>query len=408
MRSGPLSGIRVLDIATMIAAPLTASILGDYGADVIKIELPGAGDTVRKLGEQRDGVGLYWKTLSRNKRSVALDLRTEEGQSLFLRWLPQFDVLIENFRPGTLDHRNLDEARLRAANPGLVILRVTGFGQTGPYRNRQGFGTLAETMSGVASVLVRDMRDFPKDQPALTSFPLGDVSAAMMGANGVMAALVQRGRTGRGETIDLAIYEALLKFMEIELLRHDDAAPASPSFVPEQPQDSAPRGMYRCKNDEWMALSGSAQPVADRILRLIGGEALALDPRFANNALRVRNVVALDALIQDWCAQHTRAEAIERMSAAGCAAGPVETVRTLLRNEQVRAREAILDVEDPELGTLRMTNVIPRFAGHTPTPPRPGPNQIGHDTIAVLRAELGLTDEQIADLQHRGVLGRVP
>jgi len=407
-RPGPLSGIRVIDIATMIAAPLAASILGDYGADVVKIELPGAGDTVRKLGEQRAGVGLYWKTLSRNKRSVALDLRTPEGRELFLRWLPQFDVLIENFRPGTLDRWQLSEARLREVNPGLVILRVTGFGQTGPYRDRPGFGTLAETMSGVASVLVRDMQGFPRDRPALTSFPLGDVSAAMMGANGVLAALVQRGRTGKGETIDLAIYEALLKFMEIELLRHDDNAPPSPSFVSVQTQDAAPRGMYRCVNDEWMALSGSAQPVAARILRLIGGEELAGDPRFATNELRVRNVVALDAIIQEWCARHTRAEAIEKMSAAGCAAGPVETVRTLLCNPQVQAREAILTVEDPELGSLRLTNVIPRFGGHARPPPRPGPSQVGRDTVAVLAAELGLDHAEIEQLQQRGVLGGLP
>jgi crotonobetainyl-CoA:carnitine CoA-transferase CaiB-like acyl-CoA transferase len=254
-------------------------------------------------------------------------------------------------------------------------------------------------------VLVRDMAGFPRDRPALTSFPLGDVSAAMMAANGVLAALVQRGRTGRGETIDLAIYEALLKFMEIELLRHDDQAPRPTTFVEEQLANSAPRGMYRCKNDEWMALSGSAQPVAERILKLVGGNALASDPRFANNALRVRNVAALDAAIQDWCADHTRAEAIEKMSAAGCAAGPVETVRTLLQNPQVLARQAILDVQDPELGKLRMTSVIPRFESHEMPPPQPGPNAVGRDTVTVLREELGLSLEEIEQLQRRGVLG---
>lgn len=403
-RSGPLSGVRVLDIATMIAAPLVGSILGDYGADVVKVELPGAGDTVRKMGEQRNGVGLYWKTLSRNKRSVALDLRRPEGQALLLRWLPQFDILIENFRPGTLDRWNLSEARLREVNPSLVILRVTGFGQTGPYRERQGFGTLAETMSGVASVLVRDMRNFPKDQPALTSFPMGDVSAAMMGVNGVLAALVQRERTGKGETVDLAIYESLLKFMELELLTHDENAPPSETFVEEKFADSAPRGMYRCKNDEWMALSGSAQPIAERILTLIGGEALAVDPRFRTNELRVRNVVELDAIIQGWCAQFTREEAITRMSAAGCAVGPVETVRTLLTNPQVQAREAVIEVEDPGLGRLRMTNVIPRFDGHKPTPPRPGPSSVGADTASVLSTDLGLSADDLDQLRKAGVI----
>ncbi len=404
LRSGPLAGIRVLDIATMIAAPLAGSILGDYGADVVKIELPGAGDTVRKLGEQREGVGLYWKTLSRNKRCVALDLRRPEGQALFLRWLPQFDVLIENFRPGTLDRWNLSEARLREVNPSLVILRVTGFGQTGPYSGRQGFGTMAETMSGVSSVLVRDMRGFPKDQPALTSFPMGDVSAAMMAVNGTLAALVQRERTGKGETVDLAIYESLLKFMELELLQHDATAAPSPTFVEERYADSAPRGMYRCKNDEWMSLSGSAQPIAERILLLVGGEELAKDPRFADNALRVRNIVELDAIIQGWCAQYTREEAITRMSAAGCAVGPVETVRTLLSNPQVVARQVVTTVQDPDLGPLRMTSVIPRFGGHELQPPRPGPTIVGADTAAVLSADLGMSAAELAELDAQGAI----
>ena len=224
-RPGPLAGIRVLDIATMIAAPLTASILGDYGAEVVKVELPGRGDTVRKMGAQRDGIGLYWRTLSRNKSSVALDLRIPAAQELLLRWLPQFDVLIENFRPGTLDRYNLDTDRLRAANPKLVILRMTAFGQTGPYRDRHGFGTLAETMSGVASVLVKGLRGFSAERPTLTSFPLGDVTAGLVGANGILAALLHAQRTGVGEVIDLAIYEAMLKFMELEILAHDDNAP---------------------------------------------------------------------------------------------------------------------------------------------------------------------------------------
>jgi crotonobetainyl-CoA:carnitine CoA-transferase CaiB-like acyl-CoA transferase len=403
-RTGPLSGIRVLDIATMIAAPLAGSILGDYGADVVKVELPGAGDTVRKLGQQRDGVGLYWKTLSRNKKVAAIDLRRPEGQALLLRLIPQFDVLIENFRPGTLDAWNLSEEKIRQVNPKLVILRVTGFGQTGPYRSRHGFGTLAESMSGIASVLVRDMRDFPKDSPALTSFPMGDVSAAMMAVCGTLAALVQRERTGLGETVDLAIYEALLKFMEIELLGHDDEAPPSDTFVEHRPPDSAPRGMYRCKNDEWVALSGSAQPVAERILRLIGGEELVVDSRFRTNELRVQNVIELDAIIQGWCAQHTRENAIAIMGAAGCAIGPVETVRTLLRNPQVQARQAVLDVEDPGLGPLRLTNVIPRFARHDPAPPRPGPSLVGEDTATVLSQELGLEAEELEQLRSRGII----
>ncbi|MEJ1974739.1 MAG: CoA transferase [Acetobacteraceae bacterium] len=218
--------------------------------------------------------------------SVALDLRVPAAQALLLRWLPNFDVLIENFRPGTLDRYNLPVERLRAVNPKLVILRMTAFGQTGPYRSRQGFGTLAETMSGAASVLVKGMRGFSSDRPALTSFPLADVTAGIAGANGVLAALLHAARTGVGETIDLAIYEAMLKFMELEILNHGEN-PAQDSDA--RRPDAAPRGVFHCGDGRWIALSGSTQPVAERILTLIGGEALAKDPRFLTNEGRVAN-----------------------------------------------------------------------------------------------------------------------
>jgi crotonobetainyl-CoA:carnitine CoA-transferase CaiB-like acyl-CoA transferase len=406
-RPGPLAGIRVLDIATMIAAPLTAAILGDYGAEVIKVELPGRGDTVRRMGTQRDGVGLYWRTLGRNKQSVALDLRVPEAQELLLRWLPRFDVLIENFRPGTLDRYNLGTQRLHAANPRLVILRMTAFGQTGPYRLRQGFGTLAETMSGAASVLVKGVRGFSAERPALTSFPLGDVTAGLAGANGVLAALLHAQRTGIGEVIDLAIYEALLKFMELEILSHEDAAGAPPQDARRQP-DAAPRGVFRCGDGNWIALSGSTQPVAERILALIGGDALAHDPRFLTNALRVAHVDALDDRIDAWCAARGSAEAIRLISAAGGGVGPVETVRSLLVNPQVREREAIVEVPDGTSGPLRMTNVIPRFAGHRRALPTPGPLQVGEHTRQILARDLGLDERELARLRVLGAIGGEP
>ena len=403
-RPGPLAGFRVLDIATMIAAPLTAAILGDYGAQVTKIELPGPGDPVRKMGAQRGGAGLYWRTLARNKESVALDLRVPAAQALLLGWLPQFDVLIENFRPGTLDRYGLPAERLRAANPRLVILRMTAFGQDGPYRNRQGFGTLAETLSGSASVLLKGLRGHAAERPALTSYPLADVTAGLAGVNGVLAALLQAARTGRGETVDLAIYEAMLKFMEMELLAHPLAhADGAPPSTGREPPDSAPRGVYRCADGRWVALSGSTQPVAHRILTLVGGAALASDPRFADNASRVANVDALDDLIEAWCAARTSDAVIAMMSQAGCAIGPVETVETLLVNPQVVSREAILEVPDAG-GALRMTTTIPRFESHPRPPPRPGPLVVGADTELVLRRDLGLGETELAELRSQGAI----
>ncbi len=396
---GPLTGIRVLDIATMIAAPFAASILGDYGADVIKIELPPLGDTVRKFGDQAEGIGLYWKTVGRNKRSVAMDLRKPEAQELLLRWLPQFDVLIENFRPGTLERWGISPERLRAANPSLIILRMTGFGQTGPFKTRHGFGTLAETMSGVASVLARGVRGVSGDRPVLTSFPLGDITAGLVAVNGILAAMVHRHRTGKGDTIDVAIYESLLKFMELELLRFGRVDPERLHRP-----DAAPRGLYRCADGVWIAVSASSQPVAERFLRLLGGEDLVADPRFFDNDARVRNVDALDALTERWCAQRTSEAVIEAMTSAGCAVGPVETVETLLRNPQVVAREAILAVDDPDLGSLRMTNVVPRFAGHERAPPRPGATTVGADTLDVLREDLGMDERELRRLEEAGAI----
>jgi crotonobetainyl-CoA:carnitine CoA-transferase CaiB-like acyl-CoA transferase len=394
----------VLDIATMIAAPLTASILGDYGAQVIKVELPGPGDTVRKMGVQRGGTGLYWRTLARNKESVALDLRKPAAQDLLLRWLPSFDVLIENFRPGTLDRYGLPAERLRAANPKLVIFRMTAFGQDGPYRNRQGFGTLAETLSGSASVLLKGLRGHAAKRPALTSYPLADVAAGMAGANGVLAALLQAARTGRGEVVDLAIYEAMLKFMELELLAHVDGAPPPTG---REPPDAAPRGVYECSDGRWVALSGSTQPVAYRILTLVGGLELASDPRFLDNASRVANVDALDDLIEAWCASRKMDVVIEQMSAAGCAIGPVETVESLLVNPQIVSREAVLELADAS-GPLRMTTTIPRFESHPRPPPRPGPVAVGADTETVLRRELGLGDGELAALRAAGAIPAQP
>jgi len=299
-----------------------------------------------------------------------------------------------------LDRYNLSVERLRAVHPRLVVLRMTAFGQTGPYRLRQGFGTLAEAMSGAASVLVKGLRGFTTDRPALTSFPLADVTAGLAGANGVLAALLHAWRTGVGETIDLAIYEAMLKFMEIEILGHGEE-PESGGRRP----DAAPRGVYHCGDGRWIALSGSTQPVAERILALVGGEALANDPRFQTNTLRVANVDALDDLIDAWCAERSAEAAVAQMSAAGCAVGLAETVESLLSNPQVLAREAIVEVPDEGARPLRMTNVVPRFEGHARMPPRPAPARVGAHTREVLERDLGLGSAELDRLEQLGAIG---
>lgn len=392
-----LKGLRVLDLSTMIAAPTTATILGDYGADVVKVEMPGTGDFVRRFGRQKDGQGLYWKALSRGKRSVALDLRRPEGRDLVLRWVEQFDVLIENFRPGTLERWGLAPADLRAANPRLVVLRVTAYGQDGPYRDRPGFGTLAEALAGLASV-----SGFEDRPPLLPAYPLADIMAGNLGATAVLAALVRRSATGTGDTIDLAIYEAALKLVEINVLEYQQTG-SEHGRSGNRYGPAAPRGSYQCRDGLWIALSGSTQPMAQHVLRTIGGEQLVEDPRFRTNADRVRHVQELDDLIAGWCRTRDRDDAIAELTAGGCAVGPLESVATMLDNPQVRHRGSIVTVEDDDLGPLTMTNVYPAFQDGGTAVGRPGPAHVGADTDDVLAADLGLGPEELAALREAGV-----
>ncbi|WP_375000386.1 CaiB/BaiF CoA transferase family protein [Aeromicrobium sp. CTD01-1L150] len=390
--SPPLSGLRVLDLSTMIAAPTTAVMLADYGADVVKVENPAGGDHLRHFGPQKGDEGLYWKALSRGKRSVALDLRATHVQDLVREWIGTFDVVIENFRPGTLEQWNLAPSDLLARHPRLVVLRVTAYGQDGPYRDRPGFGTLAEAMSGIGAV--SGWQDRP---PLLPAYPLADIMAGQLGSAAVLAALRARDHSGSGDVIDLAIYEAVLKLLEVNVLEYDQLGTEQQRrgnvYGP-----AAPRGSYLCSDGEWLALSGSAQSVAIRILRAVGGDELAEDPRFLTNADRTAHVAELDEVISQWCSRRTRDEAIAELTEAGGAVGPLETVATMLDNPQVRARDSIAVAADPTLGPVRMTNVYPRFSRHHCEVPDPGPSVIGADTAELISSDLGREPEVIESM----------
>lgn len=396
--AGPLAGLRVLDMATMIAAPLTATILGDYGADVTKIELPGRGDSVRRFGGQKDGQGLYWKALSRGKKSVALDLRTGKGRDLLIEWIKQFDVLIENFRPGTLERWGLPPSILQEVNPRLVILRVTAYGQDGPYREQPGFGTLAEALVGLASV-----SGFEDRPPLLPAYPLADIMAGNLGASAVLAAIHQQKTTGQGDVIDLAIYEAALKLVEVNILEYQQLGleheRAGNRYGP-----AAPRGSYLCRDGQWIALSGSTQTMAQNALRAIGGEDLVSDPRFLTNAERRANVHDLDQLISDWCGERDREEVLKTLTASGCAVGPLETVSSMLDNPQVTYRGSVVTIDDPDLGPLAMTGVYPRFTFSPTTVGIPGPSEIGAHTTEILARDLGLGPGELESLCCDGVI----
>jgi crotonobetainyl-CoA:carnitine CoA-transferase CaiB-like acyl-CoA transferase len=398
-QNGPLAGVRVLDCSTMIAAPTTAAMLADFGADVVKLERPGTGDHARRYGAQKNGIGLYWKALGRNKRSVAFDLHGAQAQELLLRWLPSFDIFIENFRPGTLERWNLGPDRLLAAAPHLIILRMTAFGQHGPYRDRAGFGTLAEAMTGIAAVSGYDDRP-----PLLPSFPLADVMAGQAGAAAVCAAYARRLRTGDGEVIDFAIYEAVMKLVESQLTEFA-ANGTEHQRLGNRLEDTAPRGAYRCRDGAYVALSGSTQEVAERVLRTIGGAELVADPRFRTNADRVANGEALDALIDAFCATRSRDEAIGVLTAAGCAVGPLESIGSVFENPQIAARGSLVTLPDPELGEVVINNAFPRFERAGAPPLSPGRSDVGADTAEVLARELGLSAAELRKLEESGVIG---
>lgn len=396
---GPLAGITVLDLATIFAGPSAARHLADFGADVIKVERPGTPDGARRLGETDGDDSFYWRLVGRNKRPIELDLKHPEGREILLRLVRRADVLIENFRPGTLERLALDpETVLLRENPGLVVLRVTGYGQDGPYAARAGFGTIAEAMSTLAHCTGQ-----PDGPPTLPPIALADEVTGLQGAFAVLAALRHRDRTGEGQVIDANLLESLVDIIGpgpaiYHRTGHVDGRYGSRLVF------SAPRNVYAC-SDGYIVLSGSANEAALRIFDAIGKPDLRHDPRFSTPAARVANVDELDALIEEWTRQRTVAEAVTVFSEAGAACGPVYDVAQLVADEHVRARGCFVEVESPDgEGPVLQLRPTPRL-GRTPGQVRHAGLAPGACTDEVL-AELGYTPEQIEELRERGVIGR--
>ncbi|MFG2221672.1 CaiB/BaiF CoA transferase family protein [Streptomyces sp. NPDC048644] len=393
---GPLSGLRVLDLATLFAGPLAATLLGDFGAEVIKVEHPRRPDPSRGHGPAKDGVGLWWKLLGRNKKNLTLDLADPGGREVLLRLAAGADVVVENFRPGTLEKWELGWDELSAANPRLVLARVTGFGQFGPYARRPGFGTLAEAMSGFAALTGE--ADGP---PTLPPFGLADSIAALTTAYAVMAALRGREATGRGQVVDMAIIEPLLTVLGPQPLWYDQLGYVQPRTGNRSP-NNAPRNTYRTADGRWVAVSASAQSVAERVLRLVGRPELAGEPWFATGAGRAAHADELDAAVGGWIARHDRDEVIAVFEKAEAAVAPVQDIRDVMADEQYRALGSITEVPDDELGTVRMQNVLFRLS-ETPGAIRWAGRPHGADTDEVLTG-LGLTGDEIAGLRAAGAL----
>ncbi|CAM5227585.1 CoA transferase OS=Streptomyces alboniger OX=132473 GN=CP975_08855 PE=4 SV=1 [Streptomyces alboniger] len=392
----PLTGLRVLDLATLFAGPLAATMLGDFGAEVIKVEHPTRPDPSRGHGPSKDGVGLWWKLLGRNKRTMTLDLSTPGGRETLLRLAAGADVVVENFRPGTLEKWDLGWDELSAANPRLVLARVTGFGQFGPYSRRPGFGTLAEAMSGFAAIT-----GDPQGPPTLPPFGLADSIAGLATAYAVMTALAARDRTGRGQVVDMAIIEPILTVLGPQPLWYDQLGHVQPR-TGNRSTNNAPRNTYRTADGGWVAVSTSAQSVAERVMRLVGRPDLIDEPWFGTGADRARHADVLDGAVGAWIALRTRAEVIDAFEKAEAAVAPVQDVTDVMSDPQYAALSTITTVDDPELGPLRMQNVLFRLS-ETPGAIGWAGRPHGADTDAVL-AELGLTPEEIATLRKEGAL----
>lgn len=398
--SGPLAGVRILDMATVLAAPFAATLCGDLGAEVTKLELPDGSDTLRHMLPVMGEHALYWKVANRGKRGISLDVRKPAGRELFLKLLPNFDVLVENFRAGTMDRWGLDLATLHAHNPDLIVLRVTGFGQTGPYAKRPGFARIFEAMSGFAHLTGEQGHS-----PQHMNHPLGDVVAGVFGAFSIAAAVAGQARqptgTPRGCEIDLSATEALFRTLDPLAVEH-----ALLGTVRERTGSratySALSNIYATRDGQWLTIVGTGGTAFRRIFDAMGRTDLLDDSRFATNVTRLKHADEIDSLVADWCRSLNLDELQERLTAFEVPHCKVYSIADTKADPQVRARNAIINLPDPELGEIPAPCIVPRFSNHLSTVPRSGP-AVGEHNHEIFGA-LGLDATELAALRAQGVV----
>jgi len=393
---GALRGVRVIEMGQLIAGPFAGKTLGEFGADVIKIEAPGSGDPLRNWRMIKEGTSVWWQVQSRNKRSIALDLRSPEGQDIARKLISEADVLIENFRPGTLEAWGMGYEALSALNPGLVMLRISGYGQTGPYRDLPGFGAIGEAMGGL-----RHLTGEPDRVPVRCGVSIGDTLAALHGTIGILTALYHRKvNGGKGQVIDVALHEAVFNVME-SLIPEYSAFGAVREAAGSALPGIAPSNAYRC-SDGYVLIAGNGDSIFKRLMDVIGRDDLATAPDLANNAGRAARAAELDAAIGVWTATRPAAEVLEILGQARVPAGKVYTAKDIAEDPHYRARDMILSQSTRDGYTLEVPGVVPKLMG-TPGSVRSSAPGLGDDTDGVLR-DIGLTDEQIAALRSKGVV----
>ncbi len=397
-QAGPLGGLKVIDISTVVAGPFAAGLMGDYGADIVKVEMPGAGDSLRALAPHKDGVPLWWKVTNRNKKGVTLDLRRAEGRDLFAKLVAGADVLVENFRPGTLDGWGITRDWLHGLNPRLTILRVTGFGQDGPYAGRPGFARIFEAMSGFTQICGEE-----EGRPLHLGYPISDAVAGLFGAVGVLAALHELARDPgrRGQEIDCSATEAMLRTLEFLAIEYDQLG-AVRTRSGNRSQYAAPGNVYRTADGKWASIAASTQSIFVRLCVALDLRHLPDDPRFATNPERVKNHRELDGIVGAAIARLTLAALRETLAHHEVGFSPIYDIADVFDDPQFRAREAIVSVPDDELGPVRMQGVVPRFSRTAGRVRHAGP-AVGQHNEEVYGG-LGLSAAEIAALRAARVI----
>ncbi|KGD88273.1 acyl-CoA transferase [Achromobacter sp. RTa] len=396
--AGPLKGVRILDLSTVVAGPWAATLLADLGADVLKVEIPGAGDPLRALAPHKEGVPLWWKVANRNKKGISIDLRTPEGRAIVARLLPDFDALVENFRPGTLDGWGMTREWLHQHNPALTILRVTGFGQTGPYRNKPGFARVFEAMSGLTNICGE-----PDGRPLHMGFPIADAVAGLFGALGIVSALYREkvAPRGEGQEIDCSLMESMFRVMDFLPIEYDQLGIVR-GRLGNRSQYAAPGNVYRTRDGHWASIAASTQRIFERLCVALELTGVAEDPRYRTNPDRVRNREALDALVAEAIGRHTLDGLAALLDAHSVGFSPIYDIADIFRDPHIAAREGIVSVNDDELGPVRMQSVVPRFSATPGAVHHAGPS-LGQHNDEVLGA-LGYSGTQQAGLRERGVI----
>lgn len=397
---GPLVGIRVIDLGTMFAGPFAASLMADFGADVIKVEIPKIGDSHRGMPPVVKGVPGPWTVLSRNKRSISLDIRSEKGKDLLKRLVSTADIVVENFRPGTLERWGLGYDVLKQVNPRLIMVRISGYGQTGPFSHKAGFGTPATAFAGFTY-----MQGYPDRPPISPPLALADYVTGIFGALGALMALVhlRTNDSREGQQIDIALYESLFRLLESIVVDY-----SLTGRVRERSghimQGAAPAGAFQCKDGKWVIMVTSTQRTFARLAEVIGRTDLLSDPRFDTGPHRSEHRVEITDIVQGWFSMHTSAEAVAILDENGIPVSPIHSIADIFEDPQYKARENLVEVEHPILGTVTMPGIIPKFSATPGTIRFAGPVTIGQHNQEIFEGELGCSRAELQELEAEGVI----